>query len=298
MASTVSIQTTITTTGNVNLKTAGNPSFAGSGITAKVNNAASVSASSSSSGGRVDARISLTSDTDLNVANASASASCTNSRCQSAFVSLRAAGSISVGTVRATGGTRVDHEEGATVTIEAGHSVNAKSPLNQVRGAEVVLSTALGSGGGIGSAASPVNVSFERRLSVVTNAESHFNLNGGMTKQTALTLGVAPAANYTATIARPEGRSVVAHVTDAGLTIDNPDPAISVSTVAVERTTPRNDVALRGASTQAIVRELNNLERTREHIQQPNGLQVRLKRSTQLCRAPAGNPGDVICELH
>ncbi|HYC45342.1 MAG TPA: filamentous hemagglutinin N-terminal domain-containing protein [Burkholderiales bacterium] len=218
----------ITTAGNVNLTVAGN-TFGNASIFARVNNGGSVTASATNSRTFRSATVNIGSDTDLNAENVSAtSTTCGNNpfSCDSATVNLTATGSVNVNTVTASALTSTNNNVNESVTITSGANAGAGifALGSQVTAVDVTLLTDPASGGGIGTAALPLNVNAERVFTVRTNGESRINLNGPVPSRPDFSFGVAPAGmSYLATITRPAGGLTVnANATDTTVTIDNP----------------------------------------------------------------------------
>ena len=91
-------------------------------------------------------------------------------------------------------------------------SIRAMSPSSQVTSTDVQLSTPLLSGGGIGSAAIPLNVDVKRNFIFQPNGDFNVALNGAGPSRLNMMIGVAPPTqSYTGTAVRRRPDHVERH---------------------------------------------------------------------------------------
>lgn len=198
---------TIDTTGTVALN-----ATAGS-INATINNSSGVSASSANSFSSTSININSTTALNANSITATAVNCSFSTSCPGANISLTATGDINVGALTANAPATTNNasvfnnsiSRGITLTSNGG-SIRAQGPASLITATDVTLNTQQGSGGGIGTAATALNVNTERLLSVSPNGD--FNVVAVGTGPTRLTaqLGVAATGKtYTGTLTRSAG---------------------------------------------------------------------------------------------
>ncbi|GAB4171315.1 MAG: hypothetical protein Fur0039_11450 [Rhodocyclaceae bacterium] len=224
----------IATTGNVSLTAATADPYASASLSAKVNDAASVSAAATHDG-TGSASVSLSSDTVLNATSAVATAThCSELySCPSASVSLSGVG-VTVGTVTATSlrthsneysyGAAYDDpkfeniSESVSITASGG-SITGQSASSLVSAADVTLTTGLGSGGGI-HGASPLKVDVERSFTFRPNGDFDVQLTGTGPNVLDMQFGVAPTgATWSGTLAKSGQIALTASATDSTVTV-------------------------------------------------------------------------------
>jgi filamentous hemagglutinin family protein len=200
---------TIDTTGSVAL-TATNGS-----IGATVNNAASLTAAATSTFG---SSVTINSNTALNATSVSA-----NSSSSFAAVLLNANGDINVGTVSSTAVPSGNFISESVTINSNGGSIRAMSGASQVTAADVTLTTDTGTGGGIGTAGTALNVNMERNFTFQPNGEFNVILNGTGPSGLNVQLGVAPnGQNYSGTLTRSGGGlALSASATDSVVTVSS-----------------------------------------------------------------------------
>lgn len=215
---------TIDTTGTVALS-----ATAGS-ISATVNNSSGVTATSNNSFS--SSSININSATALNANSITATAvNCSfTTSCPGANISLTATGSISIGTITANApattnnATVFNNNISRSVTLTSnGGSIFSQSPTSLLNATDVTLNTQQGSGGGIGTAAAPVNVNTERLLSFSPNGDFNIVATGAGPTRLNAQLGVAATGKtYTGSLTRSGGGLTLnATATDTTVTVGN-----------------------------------------------------------------------------
>jgi hypothetical protein len=221
--STAQVSGTVTLTGSATLTaSAGN-------ISGTINDAASVTANATNPLGSVSVSLGSTSaTTPLNATTITATTpNCfSSSSCSGASVSLSGTQGVNVGTVTASAPNTTNVSvpfntinESVSITSTAG-SIRAMSPASRVTAADVTLSTSAGSGGGIGLAATPLQVDVERSFTFQPNGEFAVQLVGSGPNRFTFNPGVAPAGQtWTGTLTRAGTMNIAASATDTTVTL-------------------------------------------------------------------------------
>jgi trimeric autotransporter adhesin len=248
---------TINTTGAVALTATQGSIFA------TVDNSSSLTATATNAFGT---QINIDSNTDLNATSISATSTGCFSffSCPGAFIDLSAAGNVNVGTVTANAVVSGNNSLSEQVRIESsGGSIRAMSGGSQITGADVILETGQGTGGGIGIAATALNVNVDRNFTFRPNGEFNVVLNGTGPSGFTAELGIAATGlTYTGTLSRSGGGLTLnASANDTTVTISdlsiasgfdqlvfNSNPFISVGVpngalVATSVTVPQGDTS-------------------------------------------------------
>ena len=211
---------TMTTTGNV-----GMTASAGS-ISATVNDAANITATANSPFNTSVNLSSTSTTTPLNATSISATAP------NSATISLSGNKGVNVGTVTATASSFPSFFSGEPVQFDfINETVNingqtgsilAMGPASQVTAANVTLQTNALSGGGIGSAATALNVNAERSFIFRPNGDFNVALNGTGPNVLNLQPGVAPTGlTYTGALTKGGQINLTATANDTTVTVGN-----------------------------------------------------------------------------
>lgn len=215
---------TIDTTGTVALNaTAGT-------INATINNSSGVTANAGRSFSSTS--ININSSTALNANSITATATNCNSAfsCPGATINLTATGDINVGAITANApattnnATVFQNSISRSVTLTSnGGSIRAQSPASLITATDVTLNTQQGSGGGIGTAAAPINVDTERVLSLAPNGDFNVVATGAGPTRFSAQMGVAATGKtYTGTVTRSGGGLTLnASATDTTVTVGN-----------------------------------------------------------------------------
>jgi filamentous hemagglutinin family protein len=237
----------IDTTGSVTLTADNGDAYANASITAKINNAASVTAVANhqNSGTGYSATINISSDTVLNANTVTATTTdCWYyGSCGGANITLSGNLGVNVGTVTATAPVSFNNtynygaayadpryeniNESVNISSSAG-AILAMSGASQVTAADVTLSTIpsgnAATGGDIGSVGTALNVSAESDFVFKAGGDFNVTLLGDGPNRLDIQLGVAPASGTWSGTLTGTGYNAVAldaSATDTTVTVNN-----------------------------------------------------------------------------
>ncbi len=232
-------------------------------INATVDNAASVTATSSRSFNSTS--INLSSNTVLNASSITATATdCLSSTsCPGATINLTGALGVNVGTVTANAPvtfrfnrTAEYQSRSRSIDINGGNGpINAIGAGSQITATDVTLRTTAGGGGGIGVAGTPVRVDVERSFTFRPNGGFDVLLNGSGPIVFDARLGVAATGGtYSGVLSKPGAITLNASATDTTVTVSNFsvvagfDRPVYSSTPSIALSTPNGALTVTSAA--------------------------------------------------